>query len=187
MCKCCVTYLLTYLLTYMTTRKISYTKSCKIIEMCGRLKFQKRIPEGNVLNLSCGISERVLLMIKACSIYFISVSKLYRYCRAMYGFVLGLGLVIAKRDFCFEIKTRPSLSYKVLEDFSIHDSSQEQGLYQTNSSQEQDLYQTNSSSLETRDFGLEITSLPRCDRSEKQKTFNDIRLFNRLHIHMHIL
>ena len=54
-------------------------------------------------------------MIKACSIYFISVSKLYRYCGAMYGLVLGLGLVIVKRDFCFETKTRPSLSYNVLE------------------------------------------------------------------------
>ena len=50
-----------------------------------------------------------------CSIYFISVSKLYRYCGAMYGFILCLGLVIAKRDFCFKTKTRPSLSYKVLE------------------------------------------------------------------------
>ena len=30
----------------MTTRKMSYTKSCKIIEMCVRLKFQKLIPEG---------------------------------------------------------------------------------------------------------------------------------------------
>ena len=99
----------------MTTRKMSYTKSCKIVETCGRLKFQKLIPEGNLLNLSCGISERLLLMIKACSasIYFILISKLYRYCGAMYGFVLGLGLVIAKRDFCFETKTRPSLSYKV--------------------------------------------------------------------------
>ena len=99
----------------MTTRKMLYTKSCKIIEMCVRLKFQKLIPEGNLMKLSCGISERLLLMIKACSIYFISVSKLYRYSGAMYNFILGLGLVIAKRDFCFETKTRPSLSYKVLE------------------------------------------------------------------------
>ena len=82
--------------------------------MCVRLKFQKLIPEGNLMKLSCGISERLLLMIKACSIYFISVSKLYRYCGAMYGFILGLGLVIAKRDFRFETKTRPSLSYMVL-------------------------------------------------------------------------
>ena len=99
-------------------KKDVYTKSCKIIEMCGRLsliKFQKLIPEGNLLKLSCRISERLLLMIKACSIYFISVSKLYSYCGAMYGFVLSLGLVLAKRDFCFETKTRPSLSYKILE------------------------------------------------------------------------
>ena len=45
----------------------------------------------------------------------IQLWRLYRYCGAMYGFVLGLGLVIAKRDFSFETKTRPSLSYKVLE------------------------------------------------------------------------
>ena len=49
----------------MTTRKMSYTNSCKIIEMCGRLKFRKLIPEGNLLKLSCGISERLLLIIKA--------------------------------------------------------------------------------------------------------------------------
>ena len=97
----------------MTIRKL-YTKSCKIIEMCGRLKFLELIPEGNLLNPSCGISERLLLMIKACFIYSISVSKLYRYFGAMYGFVVGLGLVITKRDFCFETKTRPSLLYKVL-------------------------------------------------------------------------
>ena len=64
-------------INHMTTRKMSYTKSCKIIEMCSRLKFQKLIPEGNLLKLSCGISERLLLMIKACFIYFISDSKLY--------------------------------------------------------------------------------------------------------------
>ena len=38
-----------------------YTESYKTIEKCGRLKFWKQIPEGNPLNLSCGISEQLLL------------------------------------------------------------------------------------------------------------------------------
>ena len=59
-------------LIIMTIRKMLYTKSCIIIEMCGRLKFRKLIPEGN---LSCGIRERLLVMTKACSIYSGSVSK----------------------------------------------------------------------------------------------------------------
>ena len=71
----------------------------------------------NLLKLSCaGISERLLLMIQhAPFILFRSRSYIGIAERCIYGFVLGLGLVIAKRDFCFKTKTRPSLSCKVLE------------------------------------------------------------------------